>query len=145
MRDRIPLSLKVIFAFTTLGLAFSGYLLLSDLFLGSKALSETTQLFLGLPAFCYGLILFVSLLTLSFYIHKKNIIFDRGIVSLTGVSFLGIIFSIYLTFIELPNLLSKGFASYTFGLPTSFIDLIFFMLIFVTSAIAWSYERDHNR
>ncbi len=145
MRDRTPLSLILAFIFSICGTAFSGYLFLASLIFGRQALTESAQIFLGIPAFYFGFIFFASLVTLCVYAYKRCISFELWLMSATGISFLGIIFAMFLTFKELPTLLKLGFTAYTFALPTSFIDLVIFMLIFVTAALTLAYERDHNR
>lgn len=145
MRDRTPLSFIFIFVFGICGIAFSGYLFLTSLVLGSRALSESAQIFFGVPAFYSGLLLFATLLTLAVYHYKRRLNFEYWLVSTTVVSFIGILFAMFLTFKEMPTFLKHGFIAYTFAVPTSFIDLVFFMLVFVTSVLALSYERDHNR
>lgn len=145
MRDRTPISLIFIFMFSICGIGFSGYLFIASLLLGLHALSETAQTFLGIPAFYSGLLLFASLITLCVYPHKRRISFEHWLMSTSGVSFIGVLFAMYLTFKEMPTFLKHGFTAYRFAVPTSFIDLVFFMLIFVTAALALTYERDHNR
>ena len=145
MHNRTPLSLIFILVFSACGIAFSGYLFLASLILGSKALSESAQIFFGIPAFYSGLLLFSALITLAVHEHKQRLSFEHWLISTTVVSFIGILFAMFLTFKELPTLLKHGFTAYTFAAPTSFIDLVFFMLVFVTAVLALSYERDHNR
>lgn len=145
MHDRTPISLMFIFIFSICGIAFSGYLFLTSLVLGRHALSESAQIFLGVPAFYSGLLLFAVLITLSVYVHKRRISFEHWLMSTTAASFIGIMFAMFLTFKEMPTFLKYGFTVYTYAVPTSFIDLVFFMLVFVTGAVAWSYEHDHNR
>ncbi len=145
MRDRTPISLILIFVFSICGIAFSGYLFIASLILGGHALHESAQTFLGVPAFYSGLLLFAGLITLSVYAYQRRISLEHWLISTTVASFIGILFALYLTFKEMPTFLKHGFTTYTFGVPTSFIDLVFFMLVFVTAALALSYERDHNR
>ncbi len=145
MRDRTPLSLIFTFIFSICGIAFSGYLILASLILGTNAQSESVQTFLGVPAFYFGLLLFGSLCALALYVYKRWISFDHWLMSTTGTSFIGILFAMFVTYKEMPTFLKHGFTFYTFVVPTSFIDLVFFMLVFVTVALAWSHELDHNR
>lgn len=145
MRYRTPLSLVLIFIFSVCGIAFSLYLFLASLLFGRQALSELAQIFLGIPAYYIGLLVFSSLITLCVYTYKQRIRFEHWLMSTTGASFVGILFSMFLTFKEVPTLLKQGFKAYTFAVPTSFIDLIFFMLVFVTAALTLAYEHDHNR
>ena len=145
MLGKTPLSLIFIFIFSICGIGFSGYLLIASLLFGAHALSKIGQTFLGVPAFYSGLLLFGSLITLSVYVYRRRISFEHWLMSTTVASFIGILFAIFLTFKEIPTFLKHGFTAYTFAVPTSFIDLVFFMLIFVTAALALTYERDHNR
>ncbi len=141
----IPLSLRFIFGFSLVGFLFSGYLSMVKLFSGACAFNETCPTVFGIPACWYGFALYIILLTLVIYSIQKKIAFESGLWSLAGVSLAGVIFAGYLTATELPAFMQRGFAAYTFGVPTCFMGLVFFMLIFLTSTIALSYERERNR
>ena len=145
MGERILLSLKFIFGFSTTGLLFSGYLALSQLFAGAQTSNEAIQLFLGLPLCWYGVLFYIGVLALAICIFQKRISFERGLIAIAGLSFLGILFAAYLTFVEIPTFLKKGFAADTFEMPTCFMGLVFFMLIFLVAALTWSHDRDHDR
>ena len=140
----LPLSLRFIFCFCVLGFFFSGYLSVVKLFSGVCALNETCPTFLRLPACWFGFALFAALLTLAVFALTRRVPFSRAIVLLGGVSFVGVLFASYLTMIELPAFLRLGFKAYTLGVPNCFLGLVFFMLVFVTAALAWSHDRDLN-
>ncbi len=138
---RIPLSLRFILGFSIGGFLFSGYLTGVKLFSGACAFGETCPIVLGLPACFYGFALYVTLLTLSILAIRGRYTLKNSLLSLGSVSFVGIVFAGTLTIGELPTYLAKGFAAYTFGVPTCFLGLVFFMLIFVVAALAYAYER----
>ena len=140
----LPISLRFIFCFSVFGFFFSGYLSAVKLFSGSCALRETCPTFLYLPACWFGFALFAGLLTLSVRGLTRRIVFSQVITRLGVVSFVGVLFASYLTMIELPSFLRLGLKAYTLGVPSCFLGLVFFMLIFVTSALAWSHDRDLN-
>ena len=140
----IPLSLRFIFGFSVAGFLFSGFLAAVKLFSGACAFNETCPLFLGYPACWYGFALYVTLLTLALLTVREKISLTRGLATLAIVSFIGVLFAGSLTMLELSAYMARGFAAYTFGVPTCFLGLVFFMLIFVTAAISWSHECQRN-
>lgn len=141
---QIPLSLRFILGFSLAGFFFSGYLTAVKLFSGVCAFNESCPIVFGYPACWYGFALYVILLSIAVSAARRGISFEKGIAALAGVSFVGIVFAGYLTMTELPTFLARGFASYTFGVPTCFMGLVFFMLIFVTSVLAWNHHRLQN-
>lgn len=141
---QFPLSLRFILGFSLAGFFFSGYLTAVKLFSGACAFNESCPIVFGYPACWYGFALYIVLLGISVITARKRILFEKGITALAGVSLVGILFAGYLTMTELPTFLARGFASYTFGVPTCFMGLIFFMLIFVTSVLAWNHHRTRN-
>jgi len=140
----IPLSLRFIAGFSVAGFLFSGYLTAVKLFSGTCAFNESCPLVLGIPACWYGFALYVILLALAILAVRKNIEFTKAITAVAAVSLVGILFAGTLTMTELPLFLKKGFEAYAFGVPTCFMGLVFFMLIFVTAALAWSHDRQRN-
>jgi uncharacterized membrane protein len=142
---RTPLSLKFILGFVVAGFFFSGYLTAVKLFSGACAFNETCPTFLGFPACWYGFALYITLLTLTILAVRERLSYERGVTLIAGVSFVGILFAGYLTATELPAFMQRGFAAYTFGVPTCFLGLIFFMLIFVSAVLGWSHYCEHNK
>lgn len=142
--NKIPLSLRFIFGFSLAGFLFSGYLATIQLFSGACAFNETCQTVLHVPVCWYDFALFVMLLSLSYYTFTQRIGFAKAITYIGGVSLFGVLFAGTLTLTEIPAYLKKGFGAYTFGVPTCFMGLVFFMMIFVTAALAWSHDRQRN-
>lgn len=140
----IPLSLRFILGFSLGGFLFSGYLAGVKLFSGACAFNETCPTVYGIPACWYGFALYTALLVISVFMVRQQLTFIKGIVSVAGVSLFGILFAGTLTITELPLFLKKGFEAYAFGVPTCFMGLVFFMLIFVTSVLAWSHHRQRS-
>lgn len=140
----IPLSLRFITGFSVAGFLFSGYLTAVKLFSGTCAFNETCPFVLGIPACWYGFALYVILLVLAILTVRKSIEFTKAVTAVAAVSLVGILFAGTLTVTELPAFLKNGFGAYTFGVPTCFMGLVFFMMIFVTAALAWSHERQRN-
>lgn len=141
----IPLSLRFIFVFALAGFFFSGYLAFVKLFYGACAFNETCPTVFRIPACWFGFAFFVTLLTLTVQSARNRIDFGEGIRYIALGSFLGVLFAGYLTLTELPQFVTRGFTAYTFGVPTCFLGLVFFMLIFVTAALSWSHDRERNR
>lgn len=140
----IPLSLRFITSFSVAGFLFSGYLTAVKLFSGACAFNETCPLVIGIPACWYGFALYVILLLLSILAIRRSIEFTKAVTAVAAVSLVGILFAGTLTMTELPAFLKKGFEAYAFGVPTCFMGLIFFMMIFVTAVLAWSHDRQRN-
>lgn len=107
------------------GVLFAGYLSLSKIFAGVCPLNEGCPLFLGYPACYTGLIFFASLLILSLLNKIKFV---------KVVSFLGILFSLYSTYIDLafPKC-PGGVCRYSLLLPTCVYGLLMYVAIFVIS------------
>lgn len=132
MEERIPLSIKLITGFSIAGLLFAGYLSAVKLFSGTCAVRESCPYFLGWPVCVYGFIFYLILSGLSFAITTKRMDMYKGMQSIAGVSFVGIIFSGYFSAIQLPALVKNGFTAYTFGVPTCMLGLVMYMIIFAT-------------
>lgn len=107
------------------GVLFSGYLSLSKIFSGVCPLSEGCPLFLGYPACYTGFIIFFTLFLLSLFKQPKAI---------KIVSFLGILFAFYSTYIDLvyPSCPS-GICRYSLLLPTCVYGLVMYLSIFILS------------
>ena len=132
MEERVPLSIKLITGFSIAGFLFAGYLSAVKLFSGTCAVRESCPYFLGWPVCVYGFIFYLVLTGLSFVIATKRMDLYKGMLSIAGVSFIGIIFSGYFSAIQLPALMKNGFAAYTFGVPTCMLGLVMYMIIFAT-------------
>ena len=143
--SHIPFSLRFILGFSGVGLLFSAYLVVVKIFSGTCPVNETCPSLFNIPACWYGLALFIVLITLSVFTARERISFANGIVSIMGVSFFGVLYAGYFTAIELPTFMHKGFTAYTFGVPTCFMGLVFFMLTFVTATFGWNHYRQHQR
>lgn len=141
----IPLSLRFIFGFALAGFFFSGYLTAVKLFSGACAFNETCPTVFHIPACWFGFAFYVTLLALAVQAVRGRLVFGDGIRYIALVSFTGVLFAGYLTLTELPQFVLRGFTAYTFGVPTCFLGLVFFMLIFVTAALSWSHERELSR
>jgi hypothetical protein len=140
----ISLSLRFIFGFSTAGSLFSGYLAAVKLLSGTCAFNETCPTVFAVPACWYGFALYLTLLTTVTLIIRRRIAFLSGIKALAFVSLIGIGFAGTLTATELSTFLMRGFATYTFGVPTCFLGLVLFMLIFLVATLTWNHERLRN-
>lgn len=121
--------MKKSFIFLTLlslaGVLFSGYLSWSKIFSGTCPLNEGCPLFLGYPACYTGFILFFSLFVLS--LLKKTPI-------VKVISFLGIVFALYSTYVDLVFLSCPGgYCQYSLLLPTCIYGLFIYLAIFIIS------------
>lgn len=124
---------KFILLFSFGGLLFAGYLSGVKFFTKTCALGETCPIFLGQPAcyFGFGMYLVLFLLSLWWVFGKTNSKLPKG--GITAVSFLGILFAGYFTFLELPILYENGFGAFAMGLPTCAWGLLFYLAIFILS------------
>lgn len=113
--------------FSAGGVLFAGYLSLSKIFAGVCPLNEGCPLFLGYPACYTGLTIFASLLILSLLNKIKAI---------KIVSFIGILFSLYSTYIDLafPSC-PGGVCHYSLLLPTCVYGLLMYTALYVISLI----------
>ena len=136
MNGKTPCALKWVLGFSFAGFLFSGYLTFTKLLTGACAFNESCPIFFGHPACWYGFALYVALLTLALAAFTGKLTYRAGMSALASVSFVGVLFAGYLSSTELPALLARGFGAYTFGLPTCFLGLIFFVLIFIFSFLA---------
>lgn len=143
MLTSTPLSVKFILAFSTLGFLFSGYLSFVKLFSGSCAFNESCPIFWGIPACWYGFVIFSFLLYFAVRLYQKHIDFIKGMKVTAGISFIGVLFAGTLSLFEILSNTKEGFES-ALGIPTCFMGLVCFMLIFLTAVISWSYHH-HRR
>jgi uncharacterized membrane protein len=86
----------------------------------------------------FGFGLFFTLLVVSSLLFAQKIENKNGLISMSFVSFLGVLFAGYFTLKEIPILLRDGLSAYLFGLPTCALGLVFFIVIFITSLIGAS-------
>jgi hypothetical protein len=142
MKEQRSLALRFVLGFSLAGFLFSGYLSAVKLFSGACAFNEECPVIWGYPACFYGFILYIVLLALSILAYRKQMTLRAAFITLLGVAFLGVIFAGYLTIIEIPAFVAKGFGAYTFGVPTCFLGLVFFMLIFASSGIGFAHNRE---
>jgi len=134
---------KTLFVLALFGLAFSGYLGGTKLFLGTCAFNESCPYFLGYPACFFGFVMYlvitIAASVLLFGSKEKS---DGSLAVLYWTSFLGMIFSGYFTLGELPLLFSQGLKAYVLGLPTCALGFFMYLAIFVLSIT--SKKRDQK-
>ena len=141
----IPLSLRFILTFTGGGLVFSGYLTLVKLVSGTCAFNETCPPVFELPVCWYGFAFYVALLVLAIRTLLGRIDLAKGLLYISAVSFVGILFAGYLTLKAFSQFLLQSSGTHSLGVPTCFLGLICFMLTFVTAVLSWNHHREHNR
>lgn len=144
MKEQRSLALRFVLGFSIGGFLFSGYLSAVKIFSGACAFNEECPIIWGQPACVYGFLLYTTLLALATLAWQKRLTLPSSFVALSGVALLGILFSGYLTAIEVPALLEKGFSAYTFGVPTCFLGLVFFMLTFVSAGLGFVHNKDEG-
>jgi uncharacterized membrane protein len=127
-----------LFVLSVMGVAFSGYLSGVKLFTKTCAFNESCPYFWGYPACYFGFGLFFTLFVVSSLLFAQKIENKNGLISMSFVSFLGVLFAGYFTLKEIPILLRDGLSAYLFGLPTCALGLVFFIVIFITSLIGAS-------
>jgi uncharacterized membrane protein len=118
------------------GVLFSGYLSGVKFFTDTCAFNESCPYFLGYPACYYGFALFAALGILSYLLVTNRMDYGKGLFRVRAVALVGIIFAGYFTFREIRVWLDDGFAAYVLGLPTCALGFIFFLAIFLISAVA---------
>jgi hypothetical protein len=124
---------KIVFYLGLAGVLFSGYLSAVKLFSSTCAFGESCPYFLGYPACFYGFGLFLIIFLVALG-GRLEWIFKRTVARIIGVvSFLGIIFSGYLTFPELKTISFELGNPYVLGLPTCAYGFVFYVLIFAVS------------
>lgn len=127
---------KTLFLLSLAGTFFSGYLSAVKFFSQTCAFGETCPLFIGYPA-CYvgfGLFLILAILT-GIYLWKQGTRQHTVLNTTVLIALLGVFFSGYFSFLEIPALMRNGFGFYTFGLPTCILGFFFFVAVFVCSLI----------
>jgi len=133
MEEHTPFSVKLITGFSISGFLFAGYLTAVKLFSGTCAVRESCPYFLGWPVCIYGFGMYTILTILSVLVMRRRMDMGKGMLSIAGVSFAGILFSGYFSAIQIPALMQNGFAAYTFGVPTCMLGLVMYICIFVTA------------
>lgn len=134
-------TIRAITGLSVAGLLFSGYLSAVKLFSDTCAVGGECPYFLGYPACYFGFLLYLALAILALFAilgdgGRKKL---RRAMLATGI--LGVLFSGYFSWIELPKLLAKGYGAYAFGVPTCMIGLLFFALI---ALLAFMHMRALN-
>lgn len=118
------------------GSCFAGYLYFSKLILGTCPLTEPCPLaFFGQPACLYGFIMFFTMLILTIiYKATKKEGLIKGV---KVVSFLGIIYGVYFSVVDLfftqCPLGPDGKCFYSMGLPSCVYGLVMFAAVHVLS------------
>jgi hypothetical protein len=133
MKIKIYKNFKIyFFSVSFLGFIFSSYMSFVKFFSKTCAFGETCPLFLGIPACYFGFLMFSLLFMFSilFIIEKWETPFIANLIFYT--SMLGVIFSGFFAFSEIPLLIENGLV-YKFGLPTCILGFIFFFMIFIVS------------
>ncbi|MBU6501048.1 MAG: hypothetical protein KGJ89_02890 [Patescibacteria group bacterium] len=123
---------KKILVLISAGLIFSGYLSGVKIFSGTCAFNESCPYFLGYPSCWYGFGMYVLMFMVTSLVFFGKISVRKAIKTDLAVSFLGIIFSGSFTVQEIMQSRVTG----TLGLSTCAYGLIFYILIFIFSAIA---------
>ena len=118
-------AINIILLVSLLGVAFSGYLTLGTVLVGSCPLSGECPYFLGYPACDYGLIMFLIIFSSSVAFLKTKYNPDTLIKIILFVSIIGIIFSGYFSITELLN----PRPSYTLLLPSCVYGLAMYVII----------------
>ncbi len=135
------LFLKSAFYFSIIGVIFSGYYSAVKIFSSACPFGESCPEFLGYPACYFGFILFLLCLIsggLTVFVNRKII------TALVVVGVLGVIFSGYLSYIDLwQTSCPGGQCHYQLGLPTCVYGFIFFVIILFSSVIAF-WQRNEK-
>lgn len=130
MSNKYP---KTIFYLTLAGSLFSGYLSAKKLFTNTCSFNETCPYFLGYPACLFGFGLFFIMLIIAILGLTKTITLRIEKISITIISFLGILFAGQFVIPEINLFINQTKPAYGLLLPTCAYGLIFFIIIFITS------------
>ena len=128
--------LRLLFALSIAGLLFSGYLSGVKFFSEVCALNEQCPYFLGYPACYYGFAMYLVMTILLTQHFWGALTRSLVLTALSIISGVGIIFSGYFTFQELPKLFAEGLSAYLLGLPTCAYGLMVYIAIFIISLAA---------
>ncbi len=123
------------FAFIAAGLAFSGYLAATKFFSDTCAFGATCPIFLGYPACYTGFLVYAIISIVAIISLFKKELSRILLVTITGVSFFGVLFSGKLTLAEMSVLFEQGFVPFVKSLPLCSVGLIFYAIIFIISLI----------
>ncbi len=126
MKNRI----RIIFVLAIMGTLFAGYLTLSKIFTGTCALDTSCPYFLGYPACLYGLVMYLTILVSSLLIILKKFDKKKLMNVIKGVSFAGILFSLYFS---VQDLFYCPGCTFSLILPTCVYGLLMYIAIFVLS------------
>lgn len=121
------------FSFIAGGLLFSGYLSGVKFFSDTCAFGSTCPIFLGYPACYTGFAVYLVLAIIAIISLFKKEMTRFLLVSTTGLSLFGVLFSGKLTLSELSVLFSDGFVAFVNSLPLCSIGLIVYIVIFILS------------
>ncbi|HLC44715.1 MAG TPA: hypothetical protein VJK50_02630 [Patescibacteria group bacterium] len=137
-----PKAEKIILALAVAGVLFSGYLSAVKFFTKGCALNEPCPYVLGYPACWYGLAMYLAIFIAALLSDLGYAAAVRAHRFIFGMSGLGILFSGYVIWGELPALLVRGLRAYTLGLPSCAYGLIMFVMI---SILSWRVVRASAR
>ncbi len=124
--------LKTVLVLALGGTLFAGYLSGVRLFTKTCAFSEPCPYFLGVSACWYGLGMFSFMLIASALAVMKKIRASAAKKIILAVSFAGILFAGYFTFVEVASWL-RAVTRYALVLPTCAYGLFFYLLLFFLS------------
>lgn len=130
----------MLFVLGIAGVLFSGYLSGVKLFTSTCAFGESCPYFWGYPACYFGFIMFLTIAIFSSLLLFSKIKKKTGLLALSVVSFLGILFAGNFTLDEIRILFDGGFSAYVLGLPTCALGLIFYVLIFIIATYSSNKE-----
>lgn len=127
---------KLIWALSLSGVLFAGYLTGVKLLTGTCAFNEGCPLFLGYPTCWYGLAMYVAMTiaaSLALLGKVSPLPAFRIVRAFAGV---GVLFSGFYTFQELPKIWREGVSAYLLGLPTCAYGFLVFVTILILSYLA---------
>lgn len=127
---------KAAFGLSLAGVLFSGYLSGIKLFNNTCAFNESCPYFLGYPSCYYGFTLFLILFITSLLLLVDKAGFRKSARLNLFVSGLGILFAGYFAYPEVVGLIDNTLPSRFLGLSTCVYGLIFFVLVFIISALS---------
>jgi hypothetical protein len=133
---KISSYLKTTLILSAGGTLFAGYLSAVKIFEKVCAFNETCPYFLGYPACYFGFALFAMLLvsTAAAYINRS---YKQLVVKInTAVAGLGVLFSVYISVLDLIDFFGREGASYALLLPTCVYGAVFFVVVFVLSLMS---------
>ncbi len=119
------------------GTLFAGYLSGIKFFTSTCAFNESCPYFIGYPACYFGLLMFLIMFVMSAraWLNANHSL--GAIKANSVVSFLGILFAGTYTVQEISRWITNGDPGYALSLPTCAYGLVFYVIIFVLSVMAW--------